>query len=52
MFDDTNVAVRYHALQMALAVTFINEVGNVERLNLPNALEAAKKFEAFLLAGE
>lgn len=52
MFDDTNVAVRYHAMQMALGMSVLNSHGVVERLSLAEVLNAAAAFELFMLHGE
>lgn len=49
MFGDQDIDIRYHALQMALDMTRLNDLGMCEPLGLSEVLNAAAAFELFML---
>ncbi len=52
MFNALDMDVRYHALQMALGMEYLNAEGRIERLSLAEVLNAAAAFELFIANGE
>ncbi len=48
--SDSEVDTRYVALLMALEMTFFDEEGRSVRLGVSEAIEAARQFEAFMVA--